>query len=62
MLKYHLVASVALWLVEDGLNLYWWIVEPKTPNQARKLTWWLMVHVLLIYYYAVFYQENYSRQ
>ena len=31
-------------LVKDGPNLYWWVVEPKTPNQAFALAWWLMVH------------------
>ena len=54
ILKNHWVPSVALWLVKDGLNLYWWIVKPKSPNQACKLAWWLMVHLLLICCYTVF--------
>ena len=59
--KNHLMPGVVLWLIEDGLNLYWWIVEPKTLNQTCKLALW-MVHLILIYYYVVFYQKNYSRQ
>ena len=52
MLKNHLVPGVTMWLVEDGLNLYWWVVEPKTLNQALKLAWWLMMHSFLICCYA----------
>ncbi len=52
MLKIHQVPYVTLWLVEDGSSLYWWVVEPKTPNQAFKFAWWLMVHSFLICCYV----------
>ncbi len=52
MLKIHHTPCVVLWLVGDGSDLYRWVVEPKTPNQAFKLAWWLMVHSFLICRYA----------
>ena len=58
MLKIHQVQSVAMWLDGDGLNLYGWVVEPKTPNQAFKIAWWLVVHSFLICCYAGPFEEK----
>ena len=58
MFKIHQVPYVTLWLVEDGSSLCWWVVEPKTPNQAFKIAWWLVVHSFLICCYAGPFEEK----